>query len=174
MREIYILLTHTHTYFSRIITYYTKEPYAHASIVMDSTCELGYSFGRKRLKNPFIGGFNIEKYHDWVQVFPNTQCCFYSLQITEEQYQQLKLQLDYMVQHKTSYRYNLLGVIGRCFHLKVNRHNTYFCTQFVATLLGDLDILRLEKEPICVTAQDFQKHTYLTKQYEGYLKDYIL
>lgn len=173
MREIHILLTHTHTYFSRMITCYTKEPYAHASIVMNARCDIGYSFGRKWLRNPFIGGFNIEKYLDWVLIFPNTQCCLYSLQVTDEQYEQLELKLANMVKHKSKYKYNLLGVLGRCLDIKIKRNNTYFCTQFVATLLEELNILKFKKEPICVTARDFQEHGDLTKSYEGYLKDIV-
>lgn len=47
-QDIWIVLTGTGTWFSRMIQYFTKAPLNHASIAFDSElCEV-YSFGRKK------------------------------------------------------------------------------------------------------------------------------
>ena len=46
MRKIYIVLTYTGTFLSKIIRMYTKEEYAHVSISFNENLEEMYSFGR--------------------------------------------------------------------------------------------------------------------------------
>ena len=59
-RKLYILISKTHTVPARIIKFWTKEPYAHASIALDLELREMYSFARKGIYNPFNCGFIIE------------------------------------------------------------------------------------------------------------------
>ena len=51
------MLTFTGTTLSRVIKIYTRNDYSPASIALDPELSEMYSFGRKKPRNPFIGGF---------------------------------------------------------------------------------------------------------------------
>ena len=59
--KVYILLTDTGSLLTKLIKLYTKKPYNHASISFDFELSEVYSFGRKKVENPFHGGFVKEK-----------------------------------------------------------------------------------------------------------------
>lgn len=169
MQKIYIMLSKTNTIFCSLIQTYTKEPYAHVSLLFSDDYLYGYSFSRKKVNNPFIGGLMKEDYFRWVAAFPETECLMYSMEVTDAQYHALySLTLDYY-QDKNRYKYHLLGVIGHLFKIKVPLKNRYFCSQFVATLLRDTDILHFDKDPLFMTALDFKDHPRLDLIYEGNL-----
>ena len=48
MKKIYIVLTYTGTFLSRIVNIYTGKKYSHVSISLDKNLEYMYSFGRFR------------------------------------------------------------------------------------------------------------------------------
>ncbi len=52
MKEIYIVLTQTGTFFSRSIKFITKEEFNHSSISFNQDLDVLYSFGRKVVNNP--------------------------------------------------------------------------------------------------------------------------
>ena len=89
-RSIYILLTDTGTWFSRMIKFYTKAPYNHASISLDENLDELYSFGRKVYFNPLSAGFIKEGVNHGVFLYKkNTKCILYRLTVSEEQYLRL-------------------------------------------------------------------------------------
>lgn len=53
--EIFIVLTETGTLFSQTIKWFTKAPLNHASLSFDGELKEVYSFGRKKVNNPFVG-----------------------------------------------------------------------------------------------------------------------
>ena len=61
MKKIYIVLTHSGTYFSQVIKFFTRYNYSHVAISFDKNINTMYSFGRKQYNNPLFGGFVIEK-----------------------------------------------------------------------------------------------------------------
>ena len=56
-RSVYILLTRSDTYFSRLIHLLTAEDYTHVSICLDADLQHFYSFGRKSDIFMFPAGF---------------------------------------------------------------------------------------------------------------------
>lgn len=50
---IYILLTHSGSLLSKCINIYTKEPYTHVSIALDTNLKELYSFGRLNPTIPY-------------------------------------------------------------------------------------------------------------------------
>lgn len=63
MKKIYIVLTHTGTYLSRFIRFYTKATYSHVSLGLDRNLNELYSFGRKYPYIAIIGRF-VREYID--------------------------------------------------------------------------------------------------------------
>ena len=61
-QDVWIVLTGTGTWFSRMIQCFTNAPLNHASIAFDPELHEVYSFGRKKPHNPFDGGLVRENF----------------------------------------------------------------------------------------------------------------
>lgn len=173
MKTIYIMLTSTDSVFCHLIKHYTHEPYAHVSLLFSQDFNYGYSFSRKKISNPFIGGFMREDYVKWIAAFPGTQCQIYQLNISNPQYEKLTSLLSQFCMEQEKYKYNILGVVGRLFNLKIEPNYSYFCSQFVSYILSEAGILKFEQEPILTSAKDFRIHPDLQLIYEGYLNQLL-
>jgi hypothetical protein len=170
-KKIYILLTDTGTLFTKLIKLYTKKPYNHASISFDSELSEVYSFGRKTARNPFIGGFVKEDVNKGL--FKQANCAIYSLTVNEVQIQRMNHYIKKIESQKGEYRYNLLGLLGFILNKPIKRKKAFFCSQFVATLLKECNIIDFGKSPSLVAPNDLQKVSKFQFVYEGELKGYL-
>lgn len=171
--EIYIMLSQTRTYFARLIKLYTKEPYAHASIAFDIDLEEMYSFGRKRVNNPFKTGFIEEDIEGGVfGKYEETACSVFSLKITREQYNNLKNEIEVFKQNREKYSYNFLGIVGVMINIPLTSDNRYFCSQFIAYILERSDIHLFNKCYGLVRPFDIRMCSKLKKVYNGKLANY--
>jgi hypothetical protein len=168
--KIYILLTDTGTLFTKLIKLYTKKPYNHASISFDSELSEVYSFGRKTARNPFIGGFVKEDVDKGL--FKEANCVVYALKVNEVQLQKMNCYIKEIEAQKGEYRYNLLGLLGFLFNKPIQRKKAFFCSQFVATVLKECNIIDFGKSPSLVAPNDLQKVSKCQLVYEGELKAY--
>lgn len=177
---IYILLTHSGSLLSKCINIYTKEPYTHVSIALDTNLKELYSFGRLNPYNPILAGFVKEDViNGTYSRFPETRCALYSYNINDVQYRKLKNQLNKFKKNGDKYSYNLLGLFGVIFNFPIERKYNYFCSQFVATLLNNSGIYLFNKPPALfnkppalVSPRDFRKCKELNLIYEGRLRRY--
>lgn len=172
-RSVYIVLSQTDTIPARLIRFYTKEPYAHASLALDEELKEMYSFARKGLYNPLNSGF-VEEHLD-SGVFgrcKTAQCCIYELKITQEQYNHIKQEIDLFKRNQNLYSYNFLGLLGVIFNIPIQTGCTYFCSQFVATILERSDVSILDKHSALVRPVDFRLNPHLTPVYAGLLTEY--
>lgn len=174
-KEIYILLTHSGSMFSKAINIYTRVPYTHVSIGLDRDLQELYSFGRRKPYNPIIGGFVREDIvYGTYGRFPETRCALYSLEINELQYKKLLRQLDMFKANKDRYSYNLIGLVGVIIHRPIDREYSYFCSQFVGKVLLNSGIDIVGKSPGLTSPMDFLQCKDLQFIYEGNLRDYKL
>jgi len=172
-RNIYILLTDTGTWFSRMIKFYTKAPYNHASISLDENLNELYSFGRKVYFNPLSAGFIKEGVDQGVFFYKkNTKCILYRMIVSEEQYRKIFSKIYQFKCFQDQYRYNLLGVMGIAINKRFVRENAFTCSQFVAFTLAASGIHVFEKYIELITPNDIMKIPQLELIYEGKLKDY--
>ena len=169
-KKIYILLTDTGTLFTKLIKLYTKKPYNHASISFDSELSEVYSFGRKTARNPFIGGFVKEDVDKGL--FKEANCAVYALTVNEVQLQKMNHYIKEIEAQKGEYRYNLLGLLGFLLNKPIQRKKAFFCSQFVATVLKECNIIDFGKSPSLVAPNDLQKVSKCQLVYEGELKTY--
>ena len=169
-KEIYLLLTDTGTILTRLIKSYTKKPYNHASIVFDTELVEVYSFGRKTAKNPYIGGFVREDIHS--VLFKQADCAIYSLTVTNDEFQKMYQYIQEMAVKKECYRYNFIGLFGVLFKKPIKRKNAFFCSQFVASVLKESNVINFEKDLSLVEPSDLPYSANFQLIYEGRLKDY--
>jgi hypothetical protein len=100
MRHIYIVLTQTGTLFSRGIKFFTKEEFNHSSIALDENLNVLYSFGRKVVNNPLIGGFVTERIGQGVfGKFPQTTCAVLKVPVRDAQYEAISKEIKRFVKY---------------------------------------------------------------------------
>lgn len=143
-RTIYILLTRSGTWFSRLIHFATRDDYTHASIGLDGPDGPFYSFARKYRCLALPAGLVEEQVTPFRRAVP---CCLYELKVSEQTYFRLRRKLRAMYAHREEYHYSVLGVVACYFNLSLQRRRHYFCSQFVAGLLEDCGAAELPKPP---------------------------
>lgn len=172
-KKIYILISKTHTFPSRIIKFWTKEPYAHASIALDLELREMYSFARKGIYNPFNCGFILEDINNGIFGRDiDTRCIVLELPIMESQYRRVVDELAKFKANSDKYRYNYWGLYGVIRNKAIEREYNYFCSQFVASVLKRSGIQVLDKEPGLVRPDDFRKCGAFKVIYKGLLRRY--
>lgn len=170
MKQVYLILTDTGTIFTNLIKLYTKRKYNHASICFDENFQEVYSFGRKKPKNPFIGGFVKEDVFEGLMW--NAKCKIYSYEVTNEQYMQMRNFIKKIENEAHLYKYNLLGVLTFPFKKQLNRQYAYFCSEFVATLFSIIGV-KFEKPIAFITPYDLEQLPGLEIVYEGKLCNFF-
>jgi len=151
-RTVYILLTRSGTWFSRLIHLATQDNYTHASIGLDSPDGPFYSFARKYRYLALPAGLVEEKITVCHREVP---CCLYELKVSEDTYFRLRRKLRSMYAQRGEYHYSVLGVLACWFNLPLRRRHHYFCSQFVAGLLEDCGAVELPKPPALLRPADF-------------------
>ncbi|MFB1049712.1 hypothetical protein [Paraliobacillus sp. JSM ZJ581] len=169
-KTIYLVFLDTGTLLTKMINLFTNSTLNHTSIALDQSLNYVYSFGRKRPKNPFIGGFVRENLQ--MPFFKNAACAVYRLQISEVEYQLLEQRINMMETKKHLYRYNMLGLFGVMLNKELQRENAYFCSQFVATMLSDCGVYQYHKPACLIRPQDLRDWHELKLIYQGSLSNY--
>lgn len=173
MNDVYILLTDTGSILTRLIKRVTKSPYNHVSISFDEDLESVYSFGRKNPYNPFIGGFVRESiYSGTFKRFKNTTCMVLKFQVPDDEYEMLKSNINFFINHREDYVYNLKGLALQYFKKNQPRKNAYFCSEFVADVLYQSNLTLWDIPPHMVRPYDFGEDDRFELVFEGRLDDY--
>lgn len=151
-RKIYILLTRSGTWFSRLIHLATQDSYTHASIGLDGPGGPFYSFARKYRYLALPAGLVEEQVTVYRRTVP---CCLYELEVSEDAYLLLRQKLCSMYVQREEYHYSVLGVLACWLNLSFQRKHHYFCSQFVAGLLEDCGAVELPKPRTLLRPVDF-------------------
>lgn len=169
-RTVYFLFTDTGTYLSRAINYCTKQTLNHVSIAFDDDLQEVYSFGRKRPRNPFIGGFVKEDIRS--DFLKDANCAVYKYHIPEADCERVLLKIKEFEEQQDNYKYNFIGLIGVLLQIEINRENALFCSQFVATVLQETEAFQFTKPTCFMTPADIRNQAGLELIYRGKLGDY--
>jgi hypothetical protein len=174
MKSIYLVFSRTGTWLSRLISLFVEGKYAHASISLDDKFTQMYSFGRIKADNPFIAGFTEENLYNGVyKKFSRSECLIYKLDVTEEQYEILKEEINKFFIEKHKYKYNFLGLFGVVLNKPIRRRNHYFCTEFVSEVLMKTNIYNLDKNPALTKPDDLIAIENKEIIYEGFINNYV-
>lgn len=151
-RTVYILLTRSGTWFSRLIYLATQDSYTHVSIGLDGPAGPFYSFARKYQYFALPAGLVEEQVTVRRRRVP---CCLYELTVSKDTYFRLRRRLNRMYARREDYGYNVLGTLACYFNLPLRRRHHFFCSQFVADLLEDAGAVELPKPPTLLRPADF-------------------
>lgn len=169
--DVYIILTDTGTVFTKMIRMFTRKRLNHASLSFDKELEMTCSFGRKRMNNPFIGGFVKENMRD--HFFGEANCAIYRCSVTEENYQKMLSYVREIEARQSSYTYNFLGLFGVLLAKEIKRPHAFFCSEFVATVLQRGGISVSGKLPCFVKPDDLAACKKAVFLYEGRVEEYF-
>ena len=173
MRKIYIVLTYTGTLLARIVRFYTKKEYSHVSIALDEDLSRMYSFGRLNPYNAFVGGFVREGVNFGTFArFKNTRCSIKCLEVTDEQYYELKRLIRKFEKRKRIYTFNVVGLFAVALNVKVQKANSFYCAEFVKYALEESRIV--SKLPDIIRPDDFYNLNKSKLVYEGLLRKYAM
>lgn len=173
--SVYVLLTNTGTWFTKLIKGFTGAPYNHASIALDAGLNEIYSFGRKQANNPLFAGFVREDvYTGTFSHYPHTSCVVLRLEAKPEQRQAIRDVISRFQKNSGQYSYHLLGLLGFLLKRPIEADDAYFCSQFVAETLRLGGMGLWERPSSLVAPDDFLQHAGVEILYEGLLYDYPL
>ena len=134
----------------------TKFKYTHVSLVIDEPFREMYSFGRRILNYPLVGGFVVEKLRGgFYDKLSYTTCVVYKLTVTDEQYLNIKNTIGEFIENYRKYKYSFIGLATIKFGIAWERKYRFTCSQFVAYVLKQSGILNFNKKPSLITPYDF-------------------
>ncbi|MBP1043061.1 hypothetical protein I6N95_18760 [Vagococcus sp. BWB3-3] len=168
---VYFIHTSTTSILSRSIGVYTKNKYNHVSIGFDQELMEVYSFGRKQIHNPLVGGFVREDMSSGL--FTDAKCQVYRMAVTTEEYYQMKALLQEFEGRRQALKYNFLGLIFLSWGFEIERPNHYFCSEFAATILKNSTNIILPKKVTFMTPQDMTSLPEMELIYEGAISSYL-
>lgn len=172
MQKIYIVLTHTGTLLSNLIKKYTKNEYSHISLALDENLENIYSFGRLTPYNMFNAGFVKESLTSGTfKRFKETKTSVYEIEITDEQYENIKNEILKMYKSKKEYKFNIIGLFLVMFNKKIKLPKTFYCAEFVKYILSNANI-NLDYLPEIIKPEDFKNLKNIKLIYKGKLREY--
>lgn len=156
MKSIYLLLTRSDTFLSRMISQTTEEPYTHVSISFSRSLSSLYSFGRKYADLPFPAGLikeGLDKGFLWKH--RDMPCALLELLVEDDVFFAAKGQVEEMLQQAQEYRYSVLGLILCHNQIPLERKHHYFCSQFVGKVLQESGAVELPKQPSLMHPADY-------------------
>lgn len=175
MKTIYILLTRSNTYISRIIHLATDDAYTHVSISFDEDLQPLYSFSRKYVNSPLPAGLKMEPLHQgFFKRHSQIPCALYSLEASDDVYDTAKVQVAQMMKEAPKYRFNLIGLLLCRMGIPFHRKERYFCSEFVSEVLKQSKALTLPKDTSLMRPNDYTKIPLLRCQFEGRLDNLLL
>lgn len=174
-KKIYIVMTQTGTFLSRLLKFLSKDVYNHASIALDDRLNDMYSFGRLNPYNPFVGGFVKESPHyGTFKRFTDTDAMIITIDVTEKQYDSVKAMLSKMYEEREKYRYNYKGLFAAFFGKRIEELNRFYCSEFVKHVLIENEIVDKTFFREITHPADFTEIPDAKTVYVGKLRTYSL
>jgi len=170
LKGIYIVLSHTGTFLSKIIKSFTKDEFSHVSISLDIDAKEMYSFGRLNPYNPFIGGFVKEGVQEGTfKRFKNTDALVVRFKVTDEQYDKIVMEINKFIMEKEKYKFNILGLFLTVINKRIRRRYYFYCAEFIKYEMekSDIDI----NLPTIIRPEDFIHISNVEPVYKGKLRN---
>jgi len=165
-RYIYILLTRYPDTFSKLLRFFTRGQYNHASIGISESDGVFYSY--------VTTGFRKElpKQHPTFKK-QEVPCRLYRLPVSEEVYALAHALLEGHAKRARGFKYNTLGLLFCLLRIVYKRDNHFFCSQFVSEVLETLGVVPLAKHSTLYLPDDFQQMKEFDLRFSGYLSKLV-
>lgn len=165
-KKIYILLTRFPDVWSKLIGFMTHSPYTHASIGLEEDLNTYYSFVWK--------GFIVEDITRYLKHFSKPfPCELHEFEVTAEQYDIIKRLLHEFAAKKQTYSFARWELIFGLFRMPIIRRNRYYCSQFIADVLKESEVLQSKRNSARYFPKDFRKIAGGNMIFKGNLLGYV-
>ena len=156
MKSIYILLTRSETYVSKLIHLTTSDPFTHVSISFDRSLQPLYGFARKTPRRALPAGLRTEPLNEgYYRQHRDIPCAVYEFQVSDDVYWRAKRLVDEMMENADWYRYNVLGLFLCAMNIPLSRKRYFFCAEFVGYILQHSQAVMLPKEASLMHPTDY-------------------
>lgn len=173
MKSIYILLTRSDTYVSKIIGLTTADRYTHVSISFEKNLQPLYSFSRKYVNIPLPAGLRVEPLNQgFYKKYDYIPCALYELEVSDDVYEMARQEVEQMME-TGGYYFSVLGLILCRLHIPLHRRRHLFCSQFVSDVLSHSNALKLPKDTSLMRPNDYTEIPDLDCMFQGKLEDLI-
>lgn len=174
MRTIYILLTRSATWVSRLIGLATNDTYTHASISFEPDLQPMYSFSRKFVHLPLPAGLRMEPLDKgFYKKYDSIPCALFELNVSDAVYAAAKAEVARMMQDPARCPFNLVGLLLCRMQIPFHRENQYFCSEFVSEVLTRSHALSMPKVPSLMRPNDYAHLSGLFCRFEGRLDELL-
>lgn len=168
MKTIYILLTRSETIVSKIVHLVTSDTYTHASIAFDGNLQTLYSSSRKNGHTMFPAGPCTESiYSGYYKRHSTIPCAVYELQVSDEAYENAKLEVERIMTDADQYYYNIIGLLLCQFNISYHRKHYFFCSQFVGEMLRRSQAVSFSKDTSLLKPSDYMRLPELQCRFRG-------
>ena len=174
MKKIYILLTRSGTILSKMVHLITTDTYTHASIAFDENLETLYSSSRKNGRTMFPAGPCTERLDSgYYQGHGQIPCAVYELQVSDEAYENAKLEVARIMEKVGEYHFNIIGLLLCRLNIPFRRKRHFFCSQFVSEILMRSRALHLPKDTALMRPNDYTTIPELLCCFQGRLNELL-
>lgn len=171
-KEIYIVLTRTGTWVSKLIRIFTGAEFNHASISLSKDLKRMYSFGRRHPYNPIWAGLIRECPNEGTfKRFPETTAAVLKVDVCSETYNNIAAHIERMMSEQNKYHFNYLGLGYAALKRPRKKKYCYYCSEFVSEVLTVNNVEGAEKLPEVVHPINFLDLQY-EQIYKGLLCEY--
>ncbi len=172
MKKIYILLSSTGTIPAKAVRFFTRRKYSHVSISLVPSLEKFYSYARRKINNPFVGGLVEENTKSGVfGLYPNGICELLELEVDDGIYDDIVKILDFYLDNYDKCTYNFPALVPMALGIEQKLKFKMTCSQFVATLLKKTGACSLPKHSSLMRPYDFLEIPNAKSIFSGALKD---
>ena len=165
-RYIYILLTCYPDTFSKLLRFFSRGQYNHASIGVSDSDGVFYSYVTTGFRKEMPKEHPQFKKHE-------VPCRLYRLPVSDEVYEMARTLLEGHAERADRFKYNTLGLIFCVLRMVYKRENRFFCSQFVSEVLQELGAIPLKKHSALYLPDDFTKMQGLDLSFAGYLSELV-
>jgi len=174
MKKIYLLLTKSDTFLSKMVEVITSDMYTHISISFEKCLQPMYSSSRKNGITLFPAGPCTENFHKgYLKRHLHIPCILYSLNVSDEVYYSAKSEVENIINNADDYKFNVIGLLFCRLNIPYHRKNHYFCSQFVGEILHNNQALQLPKDTSLMRPNDYRAIPDLVCQFDGQLYELL-
>jgi len=167
-KTIYIMISRSTTIASRFIYWLTKKEFTHSSLsILDDLDEM-YSFCRIYPRLALPAGLAKESlYRGFYKIHPSIPCRLYKIEVSEKEYEMVKVVLERLLEKRSHFRYDLTGTFDYLLKRERRVYNQRYCSWFIAEILGTFEILSFDKPYSLIEPIDFANHEKTELLFEG-------
>ena len=168
---INIIFSNNKTIIGKLVRFFSKYNYSHASFALNNDFSKVYSYARYYNCVCIPSGFKCENLSNF---FENSKGEIFTISISKEEYDKIVLYLNYLKNKKPGYNY--LELIMLKFNIGIIDGDKYVCSTFVAKILSLLKCITLSKEIHLYTVKDLYLliSSISKKSQKFYIKKHLL